>query len=166
MQPSIVGFSMEGASNALRSWQCWPGGDAVNDFTIDGAASVSQGSADDPKCYQGAKKEVYELVTNLLATMGAPAFLDNDDGDDVGGSMDIISFATPYGFVGSNPNCIAPDDLIIIIIHPWCPWWAYCKTGLIWLWVACKWAQWFQCRWQVEGWRTLSRCGGDRNIFW
>ena len=49
--------------------------------------------------YKISKTEVYELVTNLLATTGAPAFLDNDDGDDVGGSMDIILFATPYGFV-------------------------------------------------------------------
>ena len=43
--------------------------------------------------------------------MGAPAFLDDDDGDDVGGSMDIISFASPYGFVGFNPDCITPDVL-------------------------------------------------------
>jgi hypothetical protein len=54
---------------------------------------------------------VYELVTNLLATTGAPAFLDDDDGDDVGGSMDIILFATPYGFVGFDPDRIAPDVL-------------------------------------------------------
>jgi hypothetical protein len=51
---------------------------------------------------------VYELVTNLLATTGAPAFLDDEDGDDVGGSMYIISFATPYGFFGFDPDCIAP----------------------------------------------------------
>ena len=49
------------------------------------------------------------MVTNLLATTGALAF--HDDGDDVGGSMDIISFATPYGFVGFNPDHIAPDVL-------------------------------------------------------
>ena len=41
--------------------------------------------------------------------MGALAFHDN--GDDVGGSMGIISFATPYGFVGFNPDHIAPDVL-------------------------------------------------------
>jgi hypothetical protein len=40
MQPSIIGFSLEGASNALCPRQRWPGGDAVNDFTIDGSASV------------------------------------------------------------------------------------------------------------------------------
>ena len=111
MQPSIIGFSLEGASNAVWSRQHWPGGDAVNDFTIDGAASVRRGSADDPECYQGAKTDLYELVANLLATTGAPAFLDNDDGDNVGGSMDIISFATSYGFVRFNPDRIAPDVL-------------------------------------------------------
>ena len=51
------------------------------------------------------------MVTSLLATTGAPAFLDNDDGDDVVGSMDFISFASPYGFVGVNPDRIAPDGL-------------------------------------------------------
>ena len=68
MQPSIVRFSFDGASNVLRLWYPLPGGDTFNDFTIDGAASVRQGSADDPECYQGAKTEVYEFVTNLLAT--------------------------------------------------------------------------------------------------
>ena len=111
MQPSVVDFSLEGALNALRSRQCWPSGDAVNNFTIDCAASVRQGSADDPECYQGAKTEVYELVTNLLAFMGTPEFLDDDDSDNVGESMDIISFALPYGFVGFNPDHIAPDVL-------------------------------------------------------
>ena len=38
-------------------------------------------------------------------------FLDNDNGDDVGGSMDIILVALPYGFVGFNPDHIAPDVL-------------------------------------------------------
>ena len=51
------------------------------------------------------------MVTNMLAMTGAPEFLEDDNGDDVGGSMDIISFATPYGFVGFNPDCIAPDVL-------------------------------------------------------
>ena len=51
------------------------------------------------------------MVTNLLVTTGAPAFLEDDDGDDVGGSMDIISVALPYGFVGFNPDHIAPDVL-------------------------------------------------------
>ena len=78
---------------------------------IDGAASVRQGRADDPECYQGAKTEVYELVANLLATTGAPAFLYDDDGDNVVGSMDFISFASPYGFVGVNPDRTAPDVL-------------------------------------------------------
>ena len=36
----------------------------------------------------------------------------HDDGDNVGGSMGIISFATPYGFVGFNPDHIAPDVLL------------------------------------------------------
>ena len=49
------------------------------------------------------------MVTNLLATTGALAFHDN--GDNVGGSMDIISFAISYGFVGFNPDHIAPDFL-------------------------------------------------------
>ena len=48
---------------------------------------------------------------NLLATTGAPAFLDDDGGDNVGGSMEIISFALPYGFVRFNPDHIAPDVL-------------------------------------------------------
>jgi hypothetical protein len=51
--------------------------------------------------------EVYELVTNLSAPTGALEF--HDDGDNVGGGMGIISFATPYGFVGFNPDHIAPD---------------------------------------------------------
>ena len=51
------------------------------------------------------------MVTSLLATTGAPAFLDDDDGDDVGESMDILSFASPCGFVGFNPDRIAPDVL-------------------------------------------------------
>jgi len=59
--------------------------------------------------YKISKTEVYELVMNLLATTGALAFHDN--GDNVGGSMDIISFATPYGFVGFDPDRIPPDVL-------------------------------------------------------
>ena len=51
------------------------------------------------------------MVTNLLATMGALEFLDDDDSDNVGGSMDIISFALPYVFVGFNPDHIAPEVL-------------------------------------------------------
>ena len=47
------------------------------------------------------------MVANLLASTGAPAFLDNDVGDDVGGSMDIILFATPYGLL----------DSILIVLH-------------------------------------------------
>ena len=34
MQPSVEDFSLEGASNALRSRQRRPGGDAANDFTM------------------------------------------------------------------------------------------------------------------------------------
>ncbi len=49
------------------------------------------------------------MVTNLLETTGAPAY--NDDCDDVSGGMYIISFATPYGFVGFNPDRISPDVL-------------------------------------------------------
>jgi hypothetical protein len=52
---------------------------------------------------------VYELVTNLLETRGAQAY--DDDCDDVGGGMYIISFATPYGFVGLNHDRISPDVL-------------------------------------------------------
>jgi hypothetical protein len=66
--------------------------------------------------------EVYEVVANLLASTGAPAFLDNDVGDDVGGSMDIILFATPYGFDGFNPDRTAPDVLSSL---------SSSKTGLI-----------------------------------
>jgi hypothetical protein len=71
---------------------------------------------------------VYELVTNLLETTGAPAY--DDDGDDVGGGMYIISFATPYGFVGFNHDCISPD---VLSSHhpPLVPMMDYCKTGLI-----------------------------------
>ena len=58
------------ASNALRSWRRWPGGYAVDHFVVDGVASVRRGRADDPECYQCAKTEVYELVTNALATTG------------------------------------------------------------------------------------------------
>jgi hypothetical protein len=111
MQPSVADFSLEGASNALRSRQRRPGGDAANDFTIDGTANLRRGSADDPERFQAAKTEVYELVTNLLATTGAPAFLDDDEDDDVGGMTDINSFASPYGFVGFNPDRIPPDVL-------------------------------------------------------
>lgn len=110
MQPSVADFSLEGASNALRSRQRRPDGDAVNDFTIDGTANLSRGSADDPERFQGAKTEVYELVTNLLATTGAPAFVDEDD--DAGGSAGVNSFASPYGFVGFNPDRIPPDVLL------------------------------------------------------
>ncbi len=52
---------------------------------------------------------MYELVKNLLETTGAPAY--DDDGDDVGGGMYIVSFGTPYGFVGFDPDCISPDVL-------------------------------------------------------
>ena len=40
---------------------------------------------------------------------GAPAY--DDNGDDVGGGMYFISFVTPYGFVGFNPDRISPDVL-------------------------------------------------------
>jgi len=52
------------------------------------------------------------LVTNLLATTGAPAFLDDDEDDDVEGSADVNSFASPYGFVGFNPDRTPPDVLL------------------------------------------------------
>ena len=54
----------------------------ANDFTIDGTAN------------------------NLRR------FLDDDEGDDVEGSADVNSFASPYGFVGFNPDCVPPDVLL------------------------------------------------------
>ena len=52
------------------------------------------------------------MVTNLLATTGAPAFLDDDEDDNVEGNADVNSFASPYGFVGFNPDRIPPDVLL------------------------------------------------------
>ena len=49
------------------------------------------------------------MVTNLVETRGSQAY--DDDGDDVGGGMHIIYFATPYGFVGFNHDRISPDVL-------------------------------------------------------
>lgn len=117
-QPSVADFSLEGASNAIRSRQRRPGGDATADFTLDGAPSPRRGGrlADNPEKFEKFKREVYELVKNLLATTGAPAFLDDDDDDDEdddhnANTEDRNSFTSPYGFVGFNPDRISPDVL-------------------------------------------------------
>ena len=55
-----------------------------------------------------AKDEIRELVKELLATTGAPAFQDDflDDEDAEGGGN---SFSSPYGFTGFQPERIPPD---------------------------------------------------------
>ena len=72
-----------------------------------GDTSRSKRKKADASQIEKAKESITELVRNLLATTGAPAFQDDyEDGDDT-----INEFSAPYGFVGFDPKRIPPNLL-------------------------------------------------------
>ena len=72
-----------------------------------GDTSRSKRKKADASQIEMAKESITELVRNLLATTGAPAFQDDyEDGDDT-----INEFSAPYGFVGFDPKRIPPNLL-------------------------------------------------------
>ena len=72
-----------------------------------GDTSRSKRKKADASQLEKAKESITELVRNLLATTGAPAFQDDyEDGDDTPNE-----FSAPYGFVGFDPERIPPNLL-------------------------------------------------------
>jgi len=59
---------------------------------------------------EGAQEVLRQVVRELLATTGAPAFQDDDDADD-DDEMKTMAFSSPYGFTGFQPERIPPDVL-------------------------------------------------------
>ena len=74
-----------------------------------GDTSGSRRKKTDESQLEKAKENLRELVGNLLATTGAPAFQDDYEEDNVSESN---SFETPYGFVGFQPERIPPNLLV------------------------------------------------------
>jgi len=71
-----------------------------------GDTSGSKRKRKDEEQIEKAKEDIREIVRNLLATTGAPAFQDEyEEGDETN------SFSSPYGFTGFNPERIPPDLL-------------------------------------------------------
>lgn len=76
-----------------------------------GDTSGSKRKKADASQIENAKEYLRELVRNLLATTGAPAFQDDYDEEVEGGSSGTNSFSSPYGFTGFQPERIPPDVL-------------------------------------------------------
>ena len=119
-QPSAADFSLDGASQYDRSRK----GTTIDDTPLTGEQEsagprrrrgAGGGAGADDAIVERAKREVSELLGNLLATTGAPAFQDDydddDDGGSIGGGGGPNSFASPYGFVGFDPDRVPPDVL-------------------------------------------------------
>ena len=74
-----------------------------------GDTSGSRRKKADTSQVHAAKEDIREVVRNLLATTGAPAFQDNyEEGDE---TTTLGSFTSPYGFTGFQPERIPPDLL-------------------------------------------------------
>ncbi|KAL9188791.1 hypothetical protein ACHAXT_007169 [Thalassiosira profunda] len=106
-QTPMSDMSMENARYQQRAIR----DDQPEESLIGGPFGDTSGSrrkkADEGQVEQ-AKEDVREVVRNLLATTGAPAFQDDyEEGDE----MSEGSFASPYGFVGFQPERIPPDLL-------------------------------------------------------
>jgi len=119
-QPSAADFSLDGASQYDRGRR----GTTIDDTPLTGEQEsagprrrrgAGGGAGADDAIVERAKREVSELLGNLLATTGAPAFQDDydddDDGGSIGGGGGPNSFASPYGFVGFDPDRVPPDVL-------------------------------------------------------
>jgi hypothetical protein len=119
-QPSVADFSLDGASQYDRSRK----GTTIDDTPLTGEqesagprrrGGAGGGAGADDAVVERARGEVSELLGNLLATTGAPAFQDDydddGDGDGGGGGGGSNSFASPYGFVGFDPDRVPPDVL-------------------------------------------------------
>lgn len=63
----------------------------------------------DEKELEEAKESLRQLVGDLLATTGAPAFQDDFTEEE---ESEVNSFTTPYGFVGFNSERIPPETLV------------------------------------------------------
>eukprot|EP00804_Cyclotella_cryptica_P010873 CCRYP_008796-RB/>CCRYP_008796-RB protein AED:0.33 eAED:0.33 QI:434/1/1/1/1/1/3/141/677 len=74
-----------------------------------GDTSGSRRKKEDESQLEKAKENLRELVGNLLATTGAPAF--QEDYEEENGS-ESNPFETPYGFVGFQPERIPPNLLV------------------------------------------------------
>jgi hypothetical protein len=75
-----------------------------------GDTSGSKRKKADASQIENAKEYIRELVRNLLATTGAPAFQDDYD-EESESSSSTNSFSSPYGFTGFQPERIPPDVL-------------------------------------------------------
>ncbi len=75
-----------------------------------GDTSGSKRKKADASQIENAKEYIRELIRNLLATTGAPAFQDDYD-EEFESSSSTNSFSTPYGFTGFQPERIPPDVL-------------------------------------------------------
>ena len=77
-----------------------------------GDTSGSKRKKADASQIENAKEYIRELVRNLLATTGAPAFQDDYDEEvESSTSRSTNSFSSPYGFTGFQPERIPPDVL-------------------------------------------------------
>ena len=132
-QPGVAtDFSLDAASQYRRKRGTtnddnWTTGE--QDAAVGGARRRGGGGTGDARAgmesAEWAKREISELLRNLLATTGAPAFQDiyddDNDDDDEGGVAGVAgvarnifrsnSFASPYGFVGFDPDRVPPDVL-------------------------------------------------------
>mmetsp|Transcript_14404 Transcript_14404/g.29339 ORF Transcript_14404/g.29339 Transcript_14404/m.29339 type:complete len:488 (+) Transcript_14404:593-2056(+) len=74
-----------------------------------GDTSGSKRKKADAGQIEQAKEALTELVRDLLATTGAPAFQDDFmDGEDADGDGSTNLFSSPYGFIGFEPERIPP----------------------------------------------------------
>lgn len=74
-----------------------------------GDTSGSKRKKADASQIENAKEYIRELIRNLLATTGSPAFDDYDE--ELESSSSTNSFSSPYGFTGFQPERIPPDVL-------------------------------------------------------
>ncbi|KAL7513122.1 hypothetical protein ACHAXN_010180 [Cyclotella atomus] len=77
-----------------------------------GDMSGSKRKKENNEQLEKAKDSLRQLVGDLLATTGAPAFQDDYEEDDDESEKEANPFATPYGFVGFQSERIPPETLV------------------------------------------------------
>ncbi|KAL7543331.1 hypothetical protein ACHAXR_012654 [Thalassiosira sp. AJA248-18] len=109
-QTPMADMSMENARYQQKSLKA----DQPEESLIGGPFGDTSGSkrkkADSQQIEQ-AKDDIREIVRNLLATTGAPAFQDDFEEGDETTTAAANSFSSPYGFTGFEPERIPPDLL-------------------------------------------------------
>lgn len=91
------------------------GSDMPEDSLIGGPFGDMSGSKrkkEDDEQLTKAKEKLRQLVADLLATTGAPAFQDDFDEENDDDDKEVNPFATPYGFVGFQSDRIPPETLV------------------------------------------------------